>query len=847
MKNLIGALVLFCAASQLHAAWLVDNAETGANTNSRGGNWVKFDDGFSTTVFTPDVSPGHSGTYCRLFQWTIKTGSASPFAGAISSLNAGWNGEDLHTFYGIRFYARGTGRYDISLATDRTRSGNNHYVKSVNLTSEWTLYEMPFSQFAQTWGQSQPWDPSSIYGVGVAPVATFGMSGQIWVDDIEFYRESEGHQVPDPNVILLPPKVNQVGYLPDGEKHFCIVSNSAAAGDTFHLIDSAGAIRYSGALTGISRNDVEATGEHVWKVDFSGFQSPGRYRVEVNGRTSYPFTISDSVYNDLFRDALRCFYLIRCGIAENDPVSGINRPACHLADAKVRGGTGTVDAIGGWHNAGDKGKFVNETAISIASMLWLYELKTASLQDVNTQIPESGNGVTDLLDEAKWGLQWLLKMQKPDGSVYHKADSEPNLLSCPDMPLESDPYTDLRYVEFQKSDAPQVPSTIDAADFVGVMSQAARVFHGIDTAFSSRCLAAATRSWSWVTVHRSVGQTDPYYTDSVAVQEFLWAEGEMARTLGSSELRSLFSPDIVPVALGPVGWADPQLVGYLALYFDSRSEATLKNKIRNKTVDLCNTFVDVTNTSGYGVALRSWEYWWESNELVLSRAGCLLAGYEMTANGAYKDAARAQLDYILGLNSLNKSFVMGYGTNAMEHPYNCVYAAYLKPMPGWAAGGANSSIGGADFFLADLIRAGTPKAKCYVDKAECGLGSWASNEGETSENAALVFLSGYFHKGSQSVLHVVDSHPVVAPMEFLLHHNFPNPFNPSTTIRYTIPHRSHVNLIVYNTLGQQVAELVNGEVEGGYHEVKFDAGSLASGVYFYRIQAGNFIQVRKLV
>jgi Secretion system C-terminal sorting domain len=85
------------------------------------------------------------------------------------------------------------------------------------------------------------------------------------------------------------------------------------------------------------------------------------------------------------------------------------------------------------------------------------------------------------------------------------------------------------------------------------------------------------------------------------------------------------------------------------------------------------------------------------------------------------------------------------------------------------------------------------------------------------------------------------------PTEFELAQNYPNPFNPSTTIRFGLPQRSHVALAVYNTLGQKVAELINREFEAGYHEVRFDAGGLASGVYLYRIEAANFVSTKKLL
>jgi hypothetical protein len=85
------------------------------------------------------------------------------------------------------------------------------------------------------------------------------------------------------------------------------------------------------------------------------------------------------------------------------------------------------------------------------------------------------------------------------------------------------------------------------------------------------------------------------------------------------------------------------------------------------------------------------------------------------------------------------------------------------------------------------------------------------------------------------------------PVSLSLGQNYPNPFNPATTIRYALPARSFVTLSVYNTLGQQVTTLVNDTQEAGYHEVRFDGVNLASGVYFYRLQTGGFVQTRKML
>jgi len=85
------------------------------------------------------------------------------------------------------------------------------------------------------------------------------------------------------------------------------------------------------------------------------------------------------------------------------------------------------------------------------------------------------------------------------------------------------------------------------------------------------------------------------------------------------------------------------------------------------------------------------------------------------------------------------------------------------------------------------------------------------------------------------------------PREHFLYQNYPNPFNPSTTIRYGLPQQTHVTLEVFNMLGQQVALLMDEPQDAGYHEVIFERAALASGLYFYRLRAGDFVGTKKLI
>ncbi|MGA2448917.1 MAG: glycoside hydrolase family 9 protein [Polyangiaceae bacterium] len=220
------------------------------------------------------------------------------------------------------------------------------------------------------------------------------------------------------NPVIGTPKVNQVGYLPSAGKAFHItVGAPAQPGDTFSVLDAVtGQAVMAGALASSAVDDTTASGESVLAGDFSSLTTPGQYMISVDGAQSPPFTIADDIYASLFRDAIRAFYIIRCGVAIDDSETGIPHPACHTADAVLRTDTSqSVDVTGGWHNAGDFGKWTPEAAISASYMMWLYELNAAGIGVVNTNIPESGNSTPDVLDEARWDLTWLLKMQQADG------------------------------------------------------------------------------------------------------------------------------------------------------------------------------------------------------------------------------------------------------------------------------------------------------------------------------------------------------------------------------------------------------------------------------------------------
>ena len=114
----------------------------------------------------------------------------------------------------------------------------------------------------------------------------------------------------------------------------------------------------------------------------------------------------------------------------------------------------------------------------------------------------------------------------------------------------------------------------------------------------------------------------------------------------------------------------------------------------------------------------------------------------------------------------------------------------------------------------------------------------------TTQNTSYTALSGFWYQTGLILTDVETNHGAL-PREFRLEQNYPNPFNPTTTIRYAVPNPSHVKLTLYDMLGRRVTTLIDEEKPAGEYEFTIDAKHLASGIYFYMMEAGAFTQTRK--
>ena len=656
-----------------------------------------------------------------------------------------------------------------------------------------------------------------------------------------------GWVTPGPAQVVL---VNQAGYLP-GEAKFVYFLSAA---DSFMVIDQSNGTAYFADTLHLTAVKDPSTGNRTYRGDFSALTRTGTYVVATtNGDTSFPFVVSPSAYNDVAQKSIKGFYYQRCGGALLASNAGVYaRAACHTHDGvyhSTTGKTGSHVCTGGWHDAGDYGKYTVNAGVSVGTLLLAYELSPATLQADNLNIPESGNGVPDILDEVRYELAWLLTMQdSADGGVYFKVTTE-NFDGF-EMP-SSDAAT--RYI-YQKS-------STATGDFCAMMAQAARVYQPFDTAFSSQCLAAARRAWVWLSANSSIvpaggfqnpaGTNTGGYGDTYDADERLWAAAELFETTGEDTYHSYFKNHYNDpgVFTQPMSWPNVGALAQAEYLFGSQTGtiASIKTSLHNGLITYCSSLLSVVDADGLNVSLLPTNYIWGSNSNVLNNAIMLILGWKEGGNADYKRAALQQLNYILGCNRLDRTFVTGVGTVSPMNPHHrpSYSDGVVAPIPGLMVGGPDHGLD--DAILASMFNSSTPPARCYADNWQ----SYASNEIAINWNAPLVFVSSYFSASSATGF----AEPIHAdvPSSLALRQNYPNPFNPTTTIQYTVggvrgqaSGLSAVRITVYDVLGRVVSTLVDARQAPGTYEVRFDASHLGSGVYFYRLEVDNQTATRAM-
>ena len=227
----------------------------------------------------------------------------------------------------------------------------------------------------------------------------------------------------DTNKGKLAIKVDQVGYPPQGPK-IAFVSVPAQSFQVRRSSDNA--VAFEGKLTAPQADT--NSGDKVETADFSALRAAGTYYLNVPGvERSWDFSIGPNVFARAYYMAMRAFYGQRCGTAVDlgSEFPGYSHPACHLHGEfhSSSGASGPRDNVGGWHDAGDYGRYVVNSGIATGTLMWAWEIYGGRLRSIPLKIPESGNGTPDILNEVRWNLEWMLKMQDTDGGAWHKQTS----------------------------------------------------------------------------------------------------------------------------------------------------------------------------------------------------------------------------------------------------------------------------------------------------------------------------------------------------------------------------------------------------------------------------------------
>ncbi len=600
---------------------------------------------------------------------------------------------------------------------------------------------------------------------------------QVCIDDVvleddDYTRPPPAEKAPVPNVL-----VNQLGYLPDAAK-LATVKSAAAQPLQWQLLDAHGQQVASGSTQVVGGVDA-ASGDRVHEIDFSSAKTPGEgYRLRVGQDESHPFAIRADLYARLRYDALAFFYHQRSGVPITLPYAREARwvrPAGHTSDKSVPCAPGSgcnyaLDVAGGWYDAGDQGKYVVNGGIAVFTLLDQYERAAAlgkGLQRVGDKsmlIPEAGNGVPDLLDEARFELEFLLKMQVPEGQplagmVHHKIHDRAwtEIGTAPDQDHEP------RYL--------YPPSTAATLNLAAVAAQASRIFRPIDAAFSARCLQAAVRAWKAAQAHPQVLAPDKSvgggaYPDHDLSDERYWAAVELFVTTGEQSYRNAFESSpfwgkvatTLPQSADDAGqhtamtWQNVQNAGTISLALSANPAVQAERALARKAlVAAADVLLGLRAHEGYRLPFAPGpdnSYPWGSSSCVLNNAMVLALAYDFTQQPKYLDGVVSAMDYILGRNPLDQSYITGYGARPLLHPHHRFFSSQAKPgmpdpPPGFVSGGPNSGL--QDPYARGAGLRGKPPQKCFIDNIE----AFSTNEVAINWNAPLAWVTAFLDDAAE--------------------------------------------------------------------------------------------------
>lgn len=588
--------------------------------------------------------------------------------------------------------------------------------KIISVTDEWTTVNIPLSQIAET-GTELTCARQFLIGNASSP---------IHVRNITIKSE-------DKEKIFPAFKVNQIGYRPNSEKLALVTGFNeelaANPGDVFELVDCTnGKTVFSSELTLVSEYDEKYSGEKILRADFSEYKRDGKYYLRMkNGgiEDSLTFEISENVYDELLKNTMRYYYYQRANIEITEEYGGKytrsdmtekDFSAPLSSDRNV-----LLDVSGGWYDAGDVGKYVCPGATAANTLLWTYKLFPDKFSDGQNDIPESGNGIPDILDEIKCELDFILKMQDKDsGGFYLKVKSK----------SENDNDGD-RTVWHGNEDKCLTNATADSS---AVLAFASTVFREYDKDYSDTLLNAAERGWRYIEKNPSV-YVKTTYSGEPNTSSVFWASACLYYATGNKIYEQYFldkaDDNFSSLKSGANGHSvnSMGIYGYFTYLLCDDKDTETALLIEKKYKSWRNSVMKRYNENPWNIAINEWGFWWGSFNTILGNSQDMYIGdYLLGISDEEQNITQDALNFILGVNAMRKSYITGMGEDHIKCTFSNFYDGNSPDgVPdGYMPGGINSSNGG--------IISKFP-IKCYIDDP----GDWYTNENSVYWNAVMVF------------------------------------------------------------------------------------------------------------
>lgn len=704
-----------------------------------------------------------------------------------------------------------------------------------------------------------------------------------------------------PSAITEFIKVDQFGYRTSDQKIAIIANPQTGFNDTAQFTPGNSyqvrrwnddGVIFSGNITAWNGGATQAqSGDKVWWFDFSSVTTPDDYYIYdvTNDVGSYRFTIGDCVYSTVMKAALRTYYYQRCRAAKSAPYAdaGWTDVACHQgtkqdADCRLYSNptaSTSKNLSGGWHDAGDYNKYVNFTWETLTNLLLAYEQNPSAFGD-NNNIPESGNGIPDLLDEVKYELDWLLKMQQTDGSV----------LSIVGGGGASPPSAD---VQFRRYGPASTSATLTAASVLalGAIQFKSTGIPSMKT-YAKTLKIAAVNAWKWAKSHQNVyfyntgvigageQETDDYgrLSRKVAAACYLYAY------TGTASYKTSFDNNYNQIHLIQWSFAYPfeQPQQDALLYYTKLpgATATVKNTIINSYTNSMTTFDQnlpgfTNQADAYRAYMQDQNYVWGCNQWKCDQ-GIMFINmnkYNLDAPNAtnYTNAASGYLHGMHGVNPLTHVYLSNMSSYGAENSVLEFYHSWFSdgsvlwdrvgtstygPAPGFVPGGPNPGYNWdgccpngcgspGNNALCYSISISPPKDQPIQKSYKDFNNSWPINSWEVTENAIysqsayVRLLSNFIGSGCPQKI----SSPAETPntISFVC---FPNPAHSTINVAFKEAPEHDFTLRIVNDLKQEV---YHQSIQSGTPQIAIDVKNLPTGIYMILVANGNAVRAQRVV